>query len=101
MIEKDYAFYGTKVLNLKTQEFSLPICILGNKFADAETDYVTCVDKQGKRYYNVIIYEVLKRILRNKLTRKILEITYHEFRKKLQAKISMTFILIQNTVLYL
>ncbi|RAI11359.1 MAG: hypothetical protein DKM23_05540 [Candidatus Melainabacteria bacterium] len=26
------------------------ICIWKNKFADAEVDYATCVDKQGKRY---------------------------------------------------
>ena len=26
------------------------ICIWKNKFADAEIDYATCVDKQGKRY---------------------------------------------------
>ena len=31
--EKDYALYGTKVLNLKTQEISLLICIWKNKFA--------------------------------------------------------------------
>ena len=50
MTEKDYALYGTKVLNLKTQEIGLLICIWKNKFADAEIDYATCVDKQGKRY---------------------------------------------------
>lgn len=27
MTEKDYALYGTKVLNLKTQEVGLLICI--------------------------------------------------------------------------
>ena len=36
MTEKDYALYGTKVLNLKTQEIGLLICIWKNKFADAE-----------------------------------------------------------------
>ena len=50
MTEKDYALYGTKVLNLKTQEIGLLICIWKNKFADAEIDYATCVNKQGKRY---------------------------------------------------
>ena len=50
MTEKDYALFGTKVLNLKTQEIGLLICIWKNKFADAEIDYATCVDKQGKRY---------------------------------------------------
>ena len=50
MTEKDYAHYGTKVLNLKTQEIGLLICLWKNKFADAEIDYATCVDRQGKRY---------------------------------------------------
>jgi hypothetical protein len=35
MTEKDYALYGTKILNLKTQEIGLLICIWKNKFADA------------------------------------------------------------------
>ena len=56
MTEKDYALYGTKVLNLKTQEIGLLICIWKNKFADAEIDYATCVDKQGKRYYIALDY---------------------------------------------
>ena len=30
MTEKDYALYGTKVLNLKTQEIGLLICIWKN-----------------------------------------------------------------------
>ena len=50
MPEKNYALYGTKILNLKTQEIGLLIYIWENKFADAEIDYATCVDKQGKRY---------------------------------------------------
>ena len=50
MTEKDYALLGTMVLNLTTQEIGLLICIWKNKFADAEVDYATCVDKQGKRY---------------------------------------------------
>ena len=50
MTEKDYTLYGTKVLNLKTQEIGLLICIGKNKFADSEIDYATYVDKQGKRY---------------------------------------------------
>lgn len=50
MIEKDYQLYGTKILNLKTQEIGLLICIWENTFADGEIDYATCVDKQGKRY---------------------------------------------------
>ena len=50
MTEKDYQLYGTKVLNLKTQEIGLLICIWENRFADREIDYATCVDKTGKRY---------------------------------------------------
>ena len=50
MTEKDYQLYGTKILNLKTKEIGLLICIWKNKFTDAEIDYATCVDKQGKRY---------------------------------------------------
>ena len=42
--------YETKVLNLKTQEIGLLICTWKNKFADAEIDFATCVDRQGKRY---------------------------------------------------
>lgn len=50
MIEKDYQLYGTKILNLKTKEIGLLICIWKNKFADGEVDFATCVNKQGKRY---------------------------------------------------
>ena len=50
MVEKDYMLYGTKILNLKTQEIGLLICIWKNKFADGVIDYATCVNKQGKRY---------------------------------------------------
>ena len=50
MTEKDYAFYGTKVLNLKTQEIGLLICLWKNRFADKTVDFATCVDKQRKRY---------------------------------------------------
>ena len=50
MTEKDYTLYGTKVLNLKTHEIGLLICIWKNKFADAEVDFATCVDRQGKKY---------------------------------------------------
>ena len=45
MIEKDYQLYGTKILNLKTKEIGLLICIWKNKFADGEVDFATCVDK--------------------------------------------------------
>ena len=50
MLNKDYRLYGTKLLNQKTKEVGLLICIWKNKFADAEVDYATCVDRQGKRY---------------------------------------------------
>ena len=58
MTEKDYQLYGTKVLNLKTQEIGLLICIWENKFADKTVDYATCVDMQGKRY-NIKLDEIL------------------------------------------
>ena len=50
MTEKDYQLYGTKILNLKTKEVGLLICIWKNKFADIDVDYATCVNMQGKRY---------------------------------------------------
>ena len=50
MTEKDYTLYGTKVLNLKTQEIGLLICIWENKFVDKTVDFATCVDKTGKHY---------------------------------------------------
>lgn len=34
MTDKDFTLYGTKILNLKTQEIGLLICIWENKFAD-------------------------------------------------------------------
>ncbi len=76
MIEKDYVLYGTKVLNLKTQEIGLLICIWKNKFADAEINYATCVDKQGKaiKDYNNSIespVEIQKKIeqIKNRIKR--------------------------------
>ena len=48
--EKDYKLYGTKILNLKTQEIGLLICLCENKFTDKTVDFATCVDKTGKRY---------------------------------------------------
>lgn len=50
MIEKDYHLYGTKILNLKTQEIELLICTWKNKFADVEIDFATCVDRKGTKY---------------------------------------------------
>ena len=54
----DLAF-GTKVLNYKTGEIVLLIKTWKNKYADAEIDYATCVDKQGKRY-NIKLDEILQ-----------------------------------------
>ncbi len=48
MTEKDYKLYGTKILNLKTQEIGLLICIWKNQFADKTVDFATYVDKTGK-----------------------------------------------------
>ena len=50
MTEKDSQLYGTKILNLKTQEIGLLICIWENTFAYGEIDFATYVDKQGRRY---------------------------------------------------
>ncbi|MCQ2754950.1 MAG: hypothetical protein MJ231_07900 [bacterium] len=50
MLNKDYKLYGTKILNLQTQEIGLLIYLWTNKFADGDVDFATCVDKKGKRY---------------------------------------------------
>lgn len=50
MVEKDYKLCGTKILNLKTQEIGLLICLCENLYADKMVDFATCVDKTGKRY---------------------------------------------------
>ena len=50
MVEKDYKLYGTKILNLKTQEIGLLICLWKNRYADNTVDFATCVDKTVKRY---------------------------------------------------
>ena len=50
MTEKCYKLYGTKILNLKTKEIGLLICLWKNKFVDRDVDYATCVNRQGKRY---------------------------------------------------
>ena len=44
MAEKDYKLYGTKVLNLKTQEIGLLICVWKNRIADKTVDFATCVN---------------------------------------------------------
>ena len=50
MVEKDHKLKETKILNLKTQEIGLLICLWENKYADKTVDFATCVDKTGKRY---------------------------------------------------
>lgn len=50
MVEKDHILYETKILNSKTQEIGLLICLWENKFTDKTIDFATCVDKTGKRY---------------------------------------------------
>ena len=42
--------YGTKILNLKTQEIRLLICLWENRFADKTVEFATCGDRNGKRY---------------------------------------------------
>ena len=49
-MEKDYKLFGTKVLNLKTQEIGLLLYTWKNVYADKIVDFATCVDKIGKRY---------------------------------------------------
>ena len=58
MVEKDYQLFGTKILNLKTQEIGLLICLWENKFTDKTVDFATCVDKNGKRY-NIKLDQIL------------------------------------------
>ena len=64
MAEKDYKLYGTKILNLKTQEIGLLICLWE---------------------------EGLKMILKNKLTKETLDIPYSEFRIKFAKEIQDAF----------
>lgn len=49
-MKKDYVLFGTKVLNLKTQEVGLILYTWVNVYADATVDFATCVDKNGKKY---------------------------------------------------
>ena len=114
-MQKDYQLYGTKILNLKTQEIGLLICIWKNKFADGEIDYATCVDKQGKRYnieldnirgfeddfYKannwdrvetcepVSVMEQSKMKVRNKLTKEIINISYNDFKTRFSKEIQV------------
>lgn len=42
--------FGTKVLNIKTNEVGLLLYTWDNTFADGDIPYATCVDKNGKKY---------------------------------------------------
>ncbi len=42
--------FGTKVLNIKTNEVGLILYTWDNTFADGDIPYATCVDKNGKKY---------------------------------------------------
>lgn len=94
MTEKLDLLFGTKILNRQTNEIGLLIKTWKNEFADGSIWFATCVDKKR----NVIISNLIKlcqwrklMILKNKLTRKILEITYSEFRKKFAKEIQDIF----------
>ncbi len=58
MAEKDYRLYGTKVLNLKTQEIGLLICIWKNKFAKE----IRTAFESYRRIQLISILRVLKTI---------------------------------------
>ena len=117
MTKKDYHLYGTKILNLKTQEIGLLICTWKNKFTDAEIDFATCVDRQGKRY-NIELDSIRgfeddfyktnswaygetcelvsgmkwnEMKVKNRRTRETLEIEYSVFRKKFAKDIQVAF----------
>ena len=92
MIEKDYKLYGTKILNLKTQEIGLLICLWENKYADKTVNFATCVDSQGKRY-NIELdnIRVFEDDFENKLTKETLDIPYSEFRIKFAKEIQDAF----------
>lgn len=57
MVEKDYKLYGTKILNLKTQEIGLLICLWENRFADKTVDFATCVEKNNIELDNIRGFE--------------------------------------------
>ena len=84
--------YGKKILNLKTQEIGLLICLWENKFADKTVDFATCVDKTGKRY-NIELDNIrgFEDDFENKLTKETLDITYSEFRIKFAKEIQDAF----------
>ena len=92
MTAKDYQLYGTKILNLKTQEIGLLICLWENKFADKTVDFsLAWIKPANATILNLIISEGLKMILKNKLTKESLDIPYYEFRKKFAKEIQDAF----------
>jgi hypothetical protein len=42
--------FGTKIINMKTNEIGLLIRTWLNKYADGDVEFATCVDQDGKRY---------------------------------------------------
>ena len=94
MTEKLDLLFGTKILNRQTNEIGLLIKTWRNEFADGSIWFATCVDKKGKRYH-IELDEIVPMgklmILKNKLTRETLEITYPEFRKKFAKEIQDAF----------
>jgi hypothetical protein len=58
MTKKDYQLFGTKILNLKTQEIGLLIYLWKNKFTDAEVYFATCVDQKDELSNNQIFHKI-------------------------------------------
>lgn len=94
MTEKLDLLFGTKILNRQTNEIGLLIKTWKNEFADGSIWFATCVDTKGKRYH-IELDEICQwrklMILKNKLTRETLEITYPEFRKRFAKEIQDAF----------
>ena len=42
--------FGTKIINMKTNEIGLLIRTWINKYVDSDVEFATCVDQDGKRY---------------------------------------------------
>lgn len=56
-VEKDYALFGTKIINTKNDEVDLVLYTWINKFADADIPYATCVNRKGEKY-NIALDEI-------------------------------------------
>ena len=83
MTEKDYQLYGTKILNLKTKQVGLLICIWKNKFADRDIDYVKQnTIKAYKTFINAHIIPYFKEFMLKNITISNVE----SFRKCMQNK---------------